>query len=96
MLKSVKDKALDSLSTALIERKKLDLNSLIQEVDLSTIAILTKLLKLIEICLMMGHYQVEDFDKNRIFQIIEWIENNYQGELIDWGSIGQIIMVFEG
>jgi len=44
----------------------------------------------------MGHYQIEDFDKNRIFEIIEWIENNYHGEMIDWGSISQIIMIFEG
>ena len=51
---------------------------------------------MVEICLMMGHYKVEDFDKNRIFQIIEWIENNYLGQLIDWGSISQIIMIFEG
>ncbi len=69
----MKDKALDSLSAALIDRKKLELNSLLNEVDLTNITILSKLLKLVEICLMMGHYQVDDFDKNRIFQIIEWI-----------------------
>lgn len=42
----------------------------------------------------MGHYQIEDFDHDRIFEIIAWIENNYKGELIDWGSISQIVMIF--
>lgn len=63
---------------------------------MNNIHVLAKLLKLIEVCLMMGHYQVEDFDKERIFEIISWIENNYKGELIDWGSISQVIMIFEG
>lgn len=39
---------------------------------------------------------MDDFDKERIFEIISWIENNYKGELIDWGSISQVIMIFEG
>lgn len=94
MLTSVKSKALESLSTALIDRKKLDLNSLLGEVDLTNIPILVKLLKLIEISLMMGHYQIDDFDKNRIFDIISKIEENYHGEMIDWGSISQVIMIF--
>ena len=30
---------------------------------------------------------------NRILEMIQFMEDNYQGEIIDWGSISQLLLM---
>lgn len=92
-LKTVKEKALNSLNIAIIEKKKLDLNILLREVDLGDVRILAQLLQILELCLTINDELVETIDVKRVLEIIEWIEENYNGELIEWSSISQLLMI---
>lgn len=42
---------------------------------------------------MMNEAAVDDIDLDRILEMIEWIERHYDGEIIDWGSIGQLLIM---
>jgi hypothetical protein len=43
----VKERALNSLNTAIIQKKKLDLNPILKEIDLSDVKMLAKLLQIL-------------------------------------------------
>lgn len=42
---------------------------------------------------MINDDLIPTIDSNRVIEIIKWIEDNYNGELIEWGSIGQLIII---
>ena len=89
----VKEKALDSLHLAVIQKKKLDLNSILKNVDLSDVRFLARLLQILELCLTINEDLIESIEVGRVLEIISWIEDNYKGELIDWGSISQLLAI---
>jgi hypothetical protein len=59
ILNSVKDKSINSISSAVVNRTKLDLNSAFKDYQPSNINIAAKLLKVLEIALMMGDYTAD-------------------------------------
>ena len=42
---------------------------------------------------MMFEDEVDNVDLKRILEIICWVEDNYKGEIIDWGSISQLLVL---
>lgn len=37
-----------------------------------------------------------DIDVDKILEMIRWIEENYKGEIVDWGGISEILgLLFE-
>ena len=42
---------------------------------------------------MMFDDLVEKIDLKRVIEIISWTEDNYKGEIIDWGSISQLLLM---
>lgn len=65
-LKTVKDKALNSLHTAIIQRKKLDLNSILNNVELTDVRLLAKLLSILELNLTMNEELVETINRQKV------------------------------
>ena len=89
----VKEKALDSLYLAVMQKKKLNLNSILKNVNLSNVKFLARFLQILELCITINEDLIESIDVGRVLEIISWIEENYRGELIDWGSIGQLLVI---
>ena len=54
---------------------------------------MTKVLQVVELYLMMFEDEVDNVDLKRILEIICWVEDNYRGEIIDWGSISQLLVL---
>jgi hypothetical protein len=53
-LKTVKERALNSLQTAIVQKRKLDLSSLLKDVELTDVRLLAKLLHTLELNLTMN------------------------------------------
>lgn len=75
----VKEKALDSLHLAVMQKKKLDLNPILKNVDLSDVKFLARLLQILELCLTINEDMIESIDVKVVLDIILWIEQNYRG-----------------
>lgn len=45
--------------------------------------------------MMMQEESIETINFSRISEIVEWLVENYRGEIIDWGSIGQLLIVLK-
>jgi len=75
----VKEKALDSLHIAVLQKKKLDLNSILKNVDLNDVCFLARLLEILELCLTINEDLIDSVDVKTVLEIIFWIENNYKG-----------------
>lgn len=37
--------------------------------------------------------EIEGIDLRRVLEMIGWVEDHYRGELIDWGSISQLLLM---
>ena len=92
-LRAVKERALQSLHTAVIQKKKLDFNPVLKEIDLGDIRLLAKLLQILELHLMMNDELIDSIDAGRVVEIIQWIQDNYKGEMVQWGSISQLLII---
>lgn len=94
-LRTVKQKALTSLKTAILLKKNIDLNPILKAIELNDVKLLIKLLEVVELSLMMNPDLIESIDLNRIIEIVNWIEDNYNGELIDWPIIKQLYIILQ-
>lgn len=54
---------------------------------------LAKLLHILELNLTMNEELIELINAARVLEIIRWIEEHYNGELVEWSSIGQLIIM---
>jgi hypothetical protein len=90
----VKEKAIESLQKSIIRKTKLpSLNNVIQSMELNDVTIVAKMLTVLELNLMMNEDAADSMDISRILEMIQWIEDHYQGEIIDWGSIRQLLII---
>jgi hypothetical protein len=78
-LRAVKERALDSLHTAVMQKYKLDLNGILKAVDLGDVMLLARLLQIVELCLTINEDLTPLIDVSRVLYIIQWIEDNYSG-----------------
>jgi hypothetical protein len=63
---------------------------------MSSIEFLNKFMQVIELNLMMNEGAGTDIDVDKILEMIRWMEENYNGEIIDWGGISEILgILFE-
>lgn len=45
---------------------------------------------------MMNENSVDELNINKLLEMIRWMEENYNGEIIDWGVIIEILgIIFE-
>lgn len=90
----VKEKAIESLQKSIIRKTQLpSLNHVIKSMELNDVILVAKMLTVIELNLMMNEDAIDSMDIDRILEMIQWIEDHYQGEIIDWGSIRQLLIV---
>lgn len=75
----MKEKALASLQTAIIQKRKLDLNSILRDVEFTDVRTLAKLLHILELNLTMNEELIELINAARVLEIIRWIEEHYNG-----------------
>lgn len=41
----------------------------------------------------MNEQSVKQIDVQRLFKMILWLEDNNQGQIVDWGCVTQILMM---
>ena len=61
--------------------------------NLGDVKLLAKLLQILELCLTINEDLIASVDVARVLEIIQWIEDNYLGEVIEWGSISQLLII---
>jgi len=61
--------------------------------ELNDVTLVAKMLTVVELNLMMNDEAIDSVNLNRILEMIQWIEDHYDGEIIDWGSIGQLLNI---
>lgn len=91
-----KTRACESLRDAIAHETQLDINSVLRAMELNDVHLVCKMLQTVELHLVMSEEAADTIDSKRILEMIAWLEDNYRGEIIDWGSISQILqMLFD-
>ncbi len=63
---------------------------------MSSIEFLNKFMQVVELNLMMNEEAGTHIDIDKILEMIRWMEENYNGEMVDWGGISEILgILFE-
>jgi hypothetical protein len=63
---------------------------------MNNIELLSKFLQVVELNLVRNEDSMTDIDSDKILGMIRWMEENYNGEIVDWGCIVEILaLLFE-
>jgi hypothetical protein len=60
---------------------------------LSSIELVSKFLQVVELNLMMNEGAAEQVNTDKLLKMIRWMEDNYNGEIVDWGVIIEILAI---
>ena len=69
------------------------MNSILNNVEFTDVRLLAKLLSILELNLTMNEELVETINRQKVMEMNEWIEQHYNGEMIEWSCIGQLMIM---